>query len=114
MNDPPPEAEGCGGHDEPPSPDHQGGPEPVGANGPEGEDRSGGEKDERCRNEPGGLGSELGVEHAEQPGGPPAAPGAGRPPADAAGLVAGEAAEAVVAEHQVPEAVVLGPADVRA
>src|SRR5437870_4275907 len=54
----------------------------------------------------------LGVEHPDPPGRAPTA--ADRTlAADAARLVAGQPPEAVVAEEQVENAVVLGPADVR-
>src|SRR5437899_3542 len=56
---------------------------------------------------------ELAVEQPQQSRGTPAASGDAAT-AHAAGLIAGEAPEAVVAEREVPQAVVLRPTDVRA
>ena len=75
-------------------------------------DQPGHEQDQRGREQPGDLAADLGVEQAGEPGRSPAARPVAAAAADAAGLVAGQPAEAVVAEDQVQEAVVLRAADV--
>ena len=71
--------------------------------------QAGDQQDQRGRQQPGDLPADLGVEQAGPAGLAPAAAAA-----DAAGLLAGEPAEAVVAEGQLEHGVVLRPADVRA
>ncbi len=74
-----------------------------------------GQQDQRGRQQPGDLAADLGVEHPVPAGRAPAPRAASASAAaDAAGLVTADAAEAVVAEGQLKEAVVLRTADVGA
>src|SRR5439155_2613056 len=70
------------------------------------------EQDQCGGEQPRDLGAELGAEHPGEAGGAPASGLAARA-ADAAGLVAGEAAEPVVTEDELEDAVALRAADVR-
>ena len=104
------EAEDHAGDDQPPAPEGERGPGPVGPRRPPGQPQPGGQQQQGGREQPGDLAADLGPEHAGPAG---LAPAAARAAADAAGLVAGEPAEAVVAEGQLEDAVGLGAADVR-
>ena len=114
MDDALAQAEHGRGDQQPSAPEHQRGSGPVGAAGPPAEGESADQQDQRARQQPRDLAAEVGVEHAEQPGRSPAPGAAGRAAADAARLVAGQAAETVVTEDEVEQAVVLRTADVRA
>ena len=113
VDDPLAEAEHESGDEEPAAPEDERGAHAVGAGARAAPRETGDEQDERGRQQPRDLGAELGAEHAGEAGGTPT-PGLTAAPADAAGLVAGEAAEAVVPEDQLEDAVVLRAADVRA
>ena len=84
----------------------------IGPPGARGHDEATDQQDQRRREQPRDLAAEVDVEETVPPGRAPHR--AGRPgPADATGLVAGEASQSVVAEDQVEDAVVLRSADVR-
>jgi len=68
-------------------------------------------QDDRGGDEPGDLSAEVSEKESIPAGQAPARSG-GSDPADASGLVSGEAAEPVVAEDQVEQVVVLRAADV--
>src|SRR5256885_14365961 len=78
----------------------------VGARARPGEPEAGGQQEQGGRDQPRDLAAELGQEEPVPAGDAPARPD-GAQAADAAGLIAGDAAEAVVAEDQVEQAVVL-------
>ena len=110
VEDPGHEAEREAGDEQPAEPEGQPGArrEPAAAAGePEGGDA----EHQRGRDQPGDLGPDLGAEHPEQPGRTPLA-ARGVAPADRAGLGAVEPAEAVVAEGELEDRVVLRAADV--
>ena len=99
--------------DERPAPEQQRGTLTVGPAGPDGEDQECGTHEQGAGEQPRHHVAEAGVEQPGEAGGAPLARRAGPAAADdAAGLVPGEATEAVVAEDQVENAVVLRPADV--
>ena len=109
------EAEHETGDDEPRAPHEDRGAPAVGALRRPHRDEQRHERDERCRQQPGDLRAHLGAEKPQEArrAPPPCLSGAHRLAADhAAGLVAGDAAEAVVTEDQVEDAVVLRAADV--
>ena len=107
VDDPLPETDGQPGHEQPAAPEDHGGADDAGAGGPPAQPQQRREEYEGGGQQPGDLAAEVGVEQAEQPGGTPAPGPAGGPAADAAGLAAVQPAEAVVAEDQVEDAVVL-------
>ncbi len=115
VDDPPTEAEGGPGHDQPTAPQEEGGAGPVRPARPRGRDQATGQQHQGGRQQPRDLRTHVGAEQPGDPGRAPHARATGASGAtDAAGLVAGQAAEAVVAEHEIPDAVVLRPPDVRA
>src|SRR5579875_1997714 len=67
----------------------------------------------RSRQQPGDLGAHLVAEHSGDTGAAPHAAAVATATTDRAGLVAGDPAEAVVAESEVPERIVLAATDVR-
>ena len=105
------EAEHRAGHHEPAAPEQQRGRVRSVRLARHVQHEAGDEEDQRGGQQPRGLAAELGVEQAQPAGRAPPAAGLA-PAADAAGLVAGQPAEAVVAEDQVEDAVVLRAADV--
>jgi hypothetical protein len=98
------EAEHQTGADQPAAPQHEPGAEPVGTRQARGQHQPGHQQDQRGRQQPGDLPRLRGLEQPGQPGGAPAATASS---ADAAGLVPGQPAQAVVAQRQLEEAVVL-------
>ncbi len=111
VDDPLGEAQRDTGDDQPATPEQERGTGPVGAQGAPAQRDHGHQDDQRRGDEPGDLTAHLRVEYPGQTGLPPAAAGASAP-ADAAGLVAVEPSEAVVAEDEIEDAVVLRPADI--
>ena len=95
------------------APQQESGPLAVGAAGPQGDDEEDGTHHQRAGEQPRHHVAERRVEEPGEAGRAPHAPG-DPAAADAARLVAREPAEAVVAEDQVEDAVVLRPADVGA
>ncbi len=117
VDDPLTEADRHPGHEQPAPPEDERGAGPVRARPAHGEDESGDQQDQGGGKQPRRLPAEAVVEETAPPRRTPL-PGlptgtTGRAATDAAGLTAGEPAEAVVSEEHVPEAVVLRTADVR-
>ncbi len=112
VEDPGHEAEGEAGDEQPAEPERESSAHRQGA-AAAGEPEPGPAEDQRGGDDPGDLGADLGAEHPEQPGRAPLATrrAAG---ADRAGLRTVQPAEAVVAEGQLEDRVVLRATDVGA
>src|SRR5262249_38672223 len=111
--DAPAEADGQAGDDQPAAPQPGGGPGAGLPGRPERDRQQGAQQDEGGGQQPGDLAAEAVVEQAGEPGDAPApSAGGAHVGPDAADLVAVQPAEAVVAEDQVHDAVVLRAADV--
>src|SRR5690606_6717860 len=102
--------------EQPAAPQDQGGAPVVGARGPGAQGQAGGEQDESGGEQPGDLTALGVVEHAGETGLAPDARTAGRRTAAGAGaavLVTVEPAQAVVAEGEFDDRIVLRAADPR-